>query len=213
MTLKVVKTAQLEQVRKMATDKGVDSPMFQTNGLDNGLIALALDAIKLGRPIAIVPEFEVPAGWRIHILDNIPVVMDVDWDLAINNAGPNTPENCNVRKVGHLYQPTGIGTKNCRLLLLNNNGAGWDKAMTWVNQYPQLKPTAPRHVFAIGKHKPQLHYELKCNPMYAVATTPCTFEDLQRACGVWWDVARREACLIWVSYFARSRGWFVFLCE
>ncbi|MEK7194727.1 MAG: hypothetical protein AAB667_00510 [Patescibacteria group bacterium] len=213
MTLKVVKTAQLEQVRKMATDKGVDSPMFQTNGLDNGLIARALDAVRYDHDILVVPKITAPVGGRIHILDGIPVVQDGDWDLAINNAGPNTGKDWDVRKVEHLYLPTGTGLQSCRLLLLNNNGAGWQAALTWAKQYPQLKPTAPRHVFAIGETQPNLHKKLGMNPMYVVATTECSFEGNQRACGVWWDGAEREASLFWVSRFASSDDWFVFLCE
>lgn len=201
--------AQAMEHRRVAIAKGVTREQINSG---QETLAIALDAIKLGRGITILPEFIAPAGGCIHILDNIPVVLDQDWQEAINAAGSNTPADHNVRKVGHLYLPTGTSTKNCRLLLLNNAGAGWDKALTWAQQYPQLKPTAPRHVFDIGKHCPQLHYELKCNPMYVVATTECTFRDDQQACYVWWDGSKREACLRWVSVFGHSRGWFAFLC-
>lgn len=46
MTIKAVTTAQLESIRKTANDKGIGKDDFQTYGLDGGIIAKALDAIK-----------------------------------------------------------------------------------------------------------------------------------------------------------------------
>jgi hypothetical protein len=200
---------QAQDLRQVAIDKGVTRILWQKGA---GTLALALDAIKLGRPIAIRPEFVVPEGWRTHVLDNVLVAQDEDWGLAINNAGPNTPADCNVRKVGHLYLPTGTGTKNCRLLLVHNNCAGWNSALAWAKQYPQLKPTAPRHVFAVGEHHPKLNKKLKCDPMHAIATTECSFAGVRLTCRVWWVVTNRGARLHPVSDLAFGGVWFVFLC-
>lgn len=51
---------QLAQVQKMARDKGIGSDRFQVYGLDKGIIATALDAVKLGRRIMIVPDIAPP---------------------------------------------------------------------------------------------------------------------------------------------------------
>jgi len=114
--------------------------------------------------------------------------------------------------VGHLYLPTGTGLQFCRLLLMNHNGAGWEAALAWARQYPQLRLSAPRHVFAIGETHPNLHKDLGRGPIWVIETTSCTFKDDQQACVVWWDDARREAVLDWVGNFMSTIDWFVFLC-
>lgn len=198
----------------MANDKGVGCAHFQ-DALDNGQASLFLDAVKAGRKIALLPEFVVPEGGRIHEL-TIPVVLDEEWQSAITAGCPNTPYNYNVWKVGDQYRPSGKGTKKSRLVLVNfgpNGGGSWDRAVAWAAQHPQLKRSVPRQVFAISKHKPNLHRELGFNPMYVVATIECSFEGDQQACYAWWGGAERRAYLHWVSYFANAYVWFAFLCE
>ncbi|MBI3273774.1 MAG: hypothetical protein HYZ69_01380 [Candidatus Colwellbacteria bacterium] len=204
---------QAMSLRAMATDKGVGRVRFQT-AMDNGQASLFLDAVKDGRKITLLPEFVAPEGGRIHEL-TIPVVLDEEWQAAITAGGPDTPDNYNVRKVGDQYRPSGKGTKKSRMILVNfgPNGGSWDRAIAWAAQYPQLKRSAPRQVFAISKHKPDLHRELGFNPMYVVATTECTFEGTRRACSAWWGGAEREARLYWVSDFTDADGWFAFFCE
>jgi hypothetical protein len=46
MTSKAVTTAQLEQIRKMAREKGIGLEAFQQYGLDDGIFADALDSVK-----------------------------------------------------------------------------------------------------------------------------------------------------------------------
>ncbi|TAL49202.1 hypothetical protein EPN83_01530 [Patescibacteria group bacterium] len=48
MTAKAVTTAQLEQIRKMAKEKGVSRDQFQL-GLDNGMFARTLDELIVGK--------------------------------------------------------------------------------------------------------------------------------------------------------------------
>lgn len=198
-------------IREVAIAKGVSREQ-----IDKGqrTLALALDAVRDGEDIIRAPKITAPEGGRIHILDNVPVVLDGDWELAINNAGPDTPADSDVRKVGHLFLPTGTGTRNCRLLLVNNAGASLDKAWAWAILYPQLGPTTPRHVFGIGKHKPHLHKEFGLNSMRIISTTSCSLSsDRQQACDVWWHDARREAGLYWVIGFGSSSDWYMFLYE
>lgn len=205
---------QRELINKMAADKGIYDDWFQRHGVDNGNAAIFLEAVRLGKRITFAPEFGPPPGGRIHVLPRVPVVLDRDWQEAVNAAGPQTPDNYNVRKVGDLYLPTGTGVVEKEIILLNfgPQGGDWDRAIAWAKQFG-LKRTAPRLVFAIGKHKPELHRELEMNPMYVVATHECTFEGYQQACDVWWGGHGPRACLSWVGYCGASDGWFAFSRE
>jgi len=61
MTMKAVTKSrdvaqgQLNQIRKMSQDKGIDHTLFQ-QGLDDGSIAVALDAIKTSKRLVMVPR-------------------------------------------------------------------------------------------------------------------------------------------------------------
>lgn len=210
MTTKAVTTAQLEQVRKMAGEKGIGKDPFQVYGLDGGIIARALDEVKQR---LFVGDFIPPSSGRVHIVRG-PVQPNREWQEAINAAGPDTPGNYNVRKVGDQYPPKPGEVVEAEIVLINFglNGGTWDRAIAWAEQY-RLKRTNPRHVFAIGEHKPQLHRELGFDYMYVVATEECLFEGNQLACNVWWDKSKRKAFLHWVSDYGSSNAWFAFLRE
>lgn len=202
-------SGQLDQIRKMAKDKGITRKDFQTYGLVSGLVAEMLDGIKAKRPM-VLGELVAPPGARLHIVQ-VPVTLDQDWQEAINVAGPDTPANYNVRKVGDQYPTEGTGTREDELILLNfpQGDGNWDKAQAWAKQY-QLERTHPRQVFAIGARCPKLHQELGMNPMYVVATKECTFEGHRQACYVWWRASDRKAGLHWVGSFSARRDWFAF---
>ena len=162
---------------------------------------------------ATAAEFVPPPGGRIHIV-RVPVRLDREWQEAVNAAGPDTPDSYNVRKVGDQYPPAGNETVDAEVILMNfgPNGGSWDKAIAWAKQYP-LKRTNPRHTFAVGEYKPQLHRELNMDPMYVVATEECTFVGYRDACLVWWGGSGRGASLRWVEGCEDSRAWFAFLRE
>lgn len=170
---------------------------------------------KKTTPVAnIVP----PEGGRIHFV-RVPVQLDREWQEVINAAGPNTPEGYNVRKVGDQYPPAGMGIVEvdveAEIILVNfsSNDGSWNRAIAWAKQY-HLKRTNPRHVFAIGEHKPQFHRELGVNyNMYAVATEECIFEGFRRVCILLWVGSRRMAGLVWVEDCGGSIEWFAFLRE
>lgn len=185
MTITAVTNDQGTQVAKMARDKGKDG-----------------QTITIGTPL--IP----PPGCRIHIL-SVPVIHDRDWQEAVNAAGPNTPADYNVRKVGDQYPPEGVTGEEEFILLNCPSGGSWDKAIAWAEQFG-LERTAPRQVFAIGEHKPKLHRELGLNPMYVVATKECSFDGDQLACYVWWGGSEREVDLHWLSSCGHSHDWFAF---
>lgn len=200
----LVTSNQTDSVRDMANAKGVTRAQFQA-AQDDGRVARFLDSLKVDSK-AVVP----PQGARIHTL-RVRVKLDRLWQEAVNAAGPNTPGNYNVRKVGDQYAPTGTEEIEEDLILLNypQGDGNWDKALAWA-QIQGLKNTVPREVFAIGEQYPKLHNELGLNPMYVVATTECTFEGNRLACYVWWGDSDRGANLDWVSNFVSSDVWFAF---
>ena len=151
-----------------------------------------------------------PSGARIHTV-RVKVKLDRPWQDAVNAAGPNPPDNYNVRKVGDLYLSTGTEEVEEDLIMVNyQKGDGnWDKALAWA-QTQGLEKTVPREVFAIGEQHPKLHEQLGINPMYAVATTECTFAGNRDACYVWWGGSNRLVDLGGVIRFGNANGWFVF---
>jgi len=207
---KSVTTAQAEQVRKMANEKGLGRKLFQDNLLDNGTMSRVLDAVKGGLLITFGIPLIPPPGGRIHIL-KVKTQLDQEWQTAINTAGHDTPDSYNVRKVGNLYSPTGMGVAEEELILLNYpaGDGSWDKAIAWAKQF-SLRKTDPRRVFAVGEGYPKFNYDIGPNPCYVVATEECMFDDLRQAGSVWWDDSEREAFLFWVSYYGDALGWFAF---
>lgn len=194
----------MECGRKIANEKQVGRARFQ-QALDDGSFGRFLDSLKVE-----LTDIEAPKGARVHILE-VEVKQDREWQAAVNAAGPNTPNDYNVRKVGDQYAPVGKGKVKEKLILLNfpNGDGNWDKAIAWA-ETKGLKRTHPREAFAIGEQHPRLPEQLGQNPMYAVATTDCSFEGRRDACYVWWRASKRRASLDWVEGFGLTSDWFVF---
>jgi hypothetical protein len=198
----LVTSGQMEAVRQMANEKGISRSQFQ-QGLDDGGLSRYLDTLKFG-------GITIPPGARIHLLTGVTVTLDQDWQEAVNTAGPNTPADYNVRKVGDLYKPTGKGKVVCDYVALNfTRGDGWQAALAWAKEQ-KLESTTPREAFVVAEHNPTLHKVLGQNPMRLAATTECTFGGFRRAGGVWWRDAKSGANLHWVSYFGLGYDWFLF---
>ena len=192
-------------VRDMANAKRVTRAQFQ-GALDDGSFARFLDTLKID-PSALT--LTPPPGARLHTV-RIRYKPDREWQEAINAAGPNTPGDYNVRKVGDQYPPIGTEEIEEDLILLNYpKGDGFDAALAWAKSH-QLENTAPREVFAIGEQHHKLHDVLGQNPMYLAATKECTFEGRRHACCVWWPDSERVAYLLWVRNFVDSSAWFAF---
>lgn len=196
----------------MANQMGVSHDQFQEG--TRAIIPTAFRAMKqTGARLKLIPPIAPPSwGGRVYEV-KVPVILGQPWQEAVNEAGPDTPYGYNVWKVGKLYPPTGTGIKEADVVLVSLTGGGdFAKAVAWAEQY-DLKRTPPRHVFAIGRHKPNLHRELRMNPMYVVATQECSFEGYQRVCDVWFDGAEREADLRWVDDVSGFLVWVAFSRE
>lgn len=202
--IKPVTTSQTDGIAKMANEKRIHHDVFQKKWIDEGEVSRSLDALKM-RTVA------EQYGARIHTVRTW-VISDRPWDEAVNAAGPNTPADYNIRKVGNLFLPTGgtdeVEQEHIFLNCLDGQGS-WDKALTWGKEV-KLLPTVPREVFADGEQHPYLHRILGVNPVYVVATTECTFWGYRRACCVWWRGSKREAYLDPVEDFGDADGWFAF---
>ncbi len=184
MSTKLVSVSHLEVVRKIANESS---------------------KVKIGGD-----QIVVPSDARIHTL-RIRYNPARPWQEAINVVGPDIPSHYNVWKVGDQYPPTGTEEVEEDLVLINYpDGSGdWGKALAW-GKSRGLEKTVPREAFAVGDQYPNLHNEIGMNPVYVVATTPCTFQGGQQACYVWWDDAAREANLYWTSDLNEQNDWFLF---
>jgi hypothetical protein len=198
---------QLKEFKRLARKAGVGNDEFQA-ARNNGKLQRAIEILKPGLDVS---QIVAPPGARIHVFRDVRVTLDSEWQEAVNAAGPNTPSDYNVRKVGDLYLPTGTGEIVEDLVGLNYpDGSGnWEKALAWA-AISKLEKTVPREAFAVGRQFPQLNDELGINPMYAVATTECSFEGDRQACYVWWLDSKREAFLLWTGFFFGRNDWFLF---
>jgi hypothetical protein len=200
MGTKLVTRAQGGEVVGQANAKGISRERFQ-QALSDGSVSRFLDSL-----LSIAP----PEGARNHVI-KVRVNQEREWQEAVNAAGPDTPADYNVRKVGGQYPPAGKGIVEEELILLNfpTGGGDWYKATAWA-EAQGLKQTNPRQVFAIGEQHQKLHKQLGQNPMYVVSTADCSFEGRRSACYVWWDGSRRKASLYWVGSFDSANDWFAF---
>jgi hypothetical protein len=155
-----------------------------------------------------------PIGGRIHRL-RVQTCLDGDWEQAVNEGGPQTPENYSIRKVGGLYPPTSSGVIDEELILLNylKGDGGWDKALAWGKQFC-LRKTDPRWVFAVGKGYPNFNHKVGLNPTCIVATEDCSFYGIRQSCYIWWEgwweSLQRWAFMRESKYFGGGRDWFAF---
>lgn len=155
--------------------------------------------------------FKAPQGGRLNIV-RVTVDPTRDWQEAINTAGPNTGSDCGVRKVGDAYPPEDGGVTEEEIFIVNfgkviPNG---QYALDWAKPL-NLSPAKPRQVFAVGEHKPELHWELKCNPMALVSLVPCSFKGDHCVLRVWWGGARRDVNLDLFDDGCGASYWFAFV--
>ena len=134
-----------------------------------------------------------------------------EWQESINAAGPNTPNDCDVRKVGDQYPS--MNTEEIRedLILLNfpNGGGSFNNALNWA-QSQRLQSTVPQEVFAIGEQYPGLHEELEQDLMFVSSTKICSAFGERFACCIRWNGSGRLTCLNSLGYFDTSHDWFAF---
>ena len=172
---KPASTAQGDCVVMMANQKGYNLRLFQ-QAIDDRSVSLFLDQYKEGT-FGLV----APLGARIHTM-LVRVKLDSEWNQVI---GPDVPGHYPIKRVGHLYKPTGRGEVEHRLVLINYpliNWGCWDVATKWADDLG-LKRTDPRYAFAV----PNLCGILGLSSIDVVATKDCVLDNMKTACGVFWN--------------------------
>lgn len=162
---------------------------------------------------AFLSAIPAPGGGRIHVLPGILVREDEDWTQALESAVPDTPADYTIRKVGHLYPPTGKGEVRKDFVLLHRPGWSLDQFLACGLANRLLGTTAARDVFAVGREKHELNRELGMDPIWVHATDVQTFGGFRGVPFVWWGGAERKADHDWVEHVGSAHGWCLFSRE
>ncbi len=193
--IKDVTHGQLEEVKRLAGDAGIGRDRFQTAVLDSGALANLLR--RVGN------WFLPPPGGRIHILPSILVHEDEDWIKALEAAGPNTPAEHYIRKIGRFYPTTGKGEVRKDFILLNRPGWSMNQFLAW-GKAKGLCGTTARDVFAIGRDRPDLNRELNIDPLWVHDTDDRLIlggdVDTTGVLAVLWRGAERMVGYCWTKY-------------
>ncbi len=156
-----------------------------------------------------------PKGGMARML-TVPVNEARAWQEAIDAAGPNTPKDYNVRKVGDQYPPLVGTTERLEEIWVVNSGRGRITpslgTIAWGKKQ-RLIPASPRACFAIAEHLPKLPTYLGMDPMAVVSLRECSFGGRQFCRFVWFRGARREASLNWLEDGWNDYCWFAFVRE
>lgn len=158
----------------------------------------------------------VPKGGRIHVV-HVLVDESIPWNDAVNDAGPNTLANYDIRKVGDQYPPKAGATPKMRVIYLINFGKGkntmGDDNIAW-GKTQKLRLESPRAVFAIAKDNPTLDEVLGMKGCMAVVSLEeSSFEGYRRAPSAWWCGTGREARLGYFVNVWHGDHWFAFSRE
>lgn len=191
MSKESVTVSQMEDVRKMANEKGIGKQQFQI-AIRNGAVSHFLNGLK-SDDMKILP----PRGGRIHQL-SVAVKLDQSWESSVNEAGPYCESDNEIWKLGDEFPPEGKGLATIHLMLLNYpRGSGFmEQASEWAEKN-HLYVTKPREVFAVGKQHPNLNKVLNCREMILKSTSGIhvATTGFDWWCCVQWEGLRRGATL------------------
>ena len=144
---------------------------------------------KVLRPTLLVTIPQVPVNYDLY---------DLDWNERINQAGPNTSADNDVRKVGDLYV---VERKGVVLTDITLVGFGQyvqsEPVLDFAAEWQFGREMNPYEAFALPTHRPNLHRELGRNVLAAVSLEHREFRAERRVCCSWWDGAERDCSLRW----------------
>lgn len=156
-----------------------------------------------------------PKGGIVQML-TVPTNESRAWQEAIVAAGPDTPKDYNVWKVGDQYPPVGGAVEQLEEIWLVNFGKGSitpsQKALAWGKKQ-RLVSTSPRVCFAIAEYLPKLNTYLETDSMAVISLRECSFGGEQRCCNVWFVGSERRVCLGWFGLDWGDDYWFAFVRE
>jgi hypothetical protein len=185
MSYKPVTDGQMKCAQKMANEKKIGRERFQIQ-MDTGGFGRYLDSL--------VGEITAPPGARICIIPNVEVTLNQEWQEMVDTVYDDTLEedhnnSYNIRRVGHLYLPTGKGKVMCDYVALRFVGEEalhddpgdadfrpgphdhFEKALAWAKKQG-LENTVPREVFAISRDAVWKEDDIDS---HLIATTVCVF--------------------------------------
>ncbi|MDO8624412.1 MAG: hypothetical protein Q7R54_03595 [bacterium] len=178
------------------------------------LDSLATIYASISRQIADATDIIAPADGRVHIV-RIIVDESVELNTAIDAGFPNTPSNCDIRKVADQYPAQkGAKPRGREIILVNfgNDMLNTDLAVAWGKENKLVK-ASPRAVFRLGSHKPQLHTELGQQVLVVASLEECNFSGYRHVPGGWWRGGKRKAYLDWPGGRWDDFCWFAFVRE
>ena len=149
----------------------------------------------------------IPKGGYIHTFLVPPVDESREWNETVHVGGPDTPDDCDIWKVGNRYPPTiaDVSKKPHEIILAQFGYVGHSNSknnIAWAKSQ-HLIPATPRQLFAVSEYYSRFIKKLH-NPVTVVSLIPCYFRRRQWVCVVRWEERVREADLY---YF--SSKWFI----
>ncbi len=206
MSKELVTVSQMEDVRKMANEKGIGKKRFQL-AIRNGAVSHFLNGLK-SDSMELLP----PRGGKIHRLA-VEVKLDQSWESAIREAGPYCESLNKIWTLGDKFPPEGKGLITIDLVLVNypRGNGDMEHASEWAEKNG-LYVTQPREVLTVGRQYPSLNKVLAFPEMVLKSTTginiPTTGFDWW--CCVEWKGSRRGAIIDnEVSHFSDTT-WYVY---
>lgn len=183
MTAKAVTTAQLEQVRKMAREKGICKDDFQ-KGLNSGVIASALDKLKAK------PQTSTGLLTEVATVD----VPAVEKFVAADNFGPNNPDGINFCLWSN-FKNNFLGKieKNVpavTLVIRRLNRSSVDEPIR-QELTPEREETALAHFYELIRNQPRgEHGKLPTDGTWIIAYVKDADENFWAVVALWLSVSR-----------------------
>ena len=131
-------------------------------------------------------------------IPQVPVNYDLDWNARIDQAGPNTGADWDVRKVGDLYVTERKGIVLTDIALVGfSQAVRSEQALDFAGDWQLGRTMNPYEAFALPTHRPNLHRELGRNAMAAVSLEQREFQGERQVCSSWWLDDGRRCDLDW----------------
>lgn len=145
---------QAMSLREDAIAKGVTREQWQRGGV---VLCTALNAIRNGVRIKLLPPIAAPSWGRIHFVDGVTVQLDRWWREAVQESAPDSERSSSgIFRAQRYYAPVSSAVIKANLVLVDFSENNVDKVFTWAATY-DLSPAPPRHVFALCAQHPDIH--------------------------------------------------------
>ncbi|MBI4049582.1 MAG: hypothetical protein HY395_02080 [Candidatus Doudnabacteria bacterium] len=121
-------------------------------------------------------------------LPQIPVRYDWGWNIMISRAGPNTPVDDDVRRLGELWTVDHKGVVPTDITLVGfSRSIDFQPILDFGQQWHLGRFINPYECYALPIHRPKLHLELGRNLMGLASLDYREHKGLRRICAFLWD--------------------------